>query len=86
MPMYPEYCFWVVKAVVQVPLVGCLYATETLGLMGEVRMFWYEAGGGYCAWTMGNAAMKARREGGRLRSWKDVSECYATIIADTMRV
>lgn len=63
------YCFWVVKAVVHVPLVGCLYATETLGLTGEVRMFWYEAGGEDCAWTSGRAAMKASSDGGRQSSW-----------------
>jgi hypothetical protein len=66
--MYPVYCFCVVKAVVQVPLEGCLYATVTLGFTGEVRMLSYVAGRGYWACTIGKVAMKARRVGESARS------------------
>ena len=34
---------------VHVPASGRLYATVILGFNGEVRTFWYEGGGGYCA-------------------------------------
>ena len=47
--MYPVYCFCVEKAVSQVPASGCLYAMVMFGSRGELRMFWYAAGGGYCA-------------------------------------
>lgn len=49
MPMYPEYCFWVLKTVLHVPASGCLYAMVMLGLMDDVMMFEYFAAGGYWA-------------------------------------